>query len=160
MAWKIIAYSDLYAESVKDLLVELQGYIAEIDKERYNILTADFWESYFAKTVDAVKQQAGQIFLAIEEEKVVGCIAGVVQQAEETYDFCAPKRGRVTELVMSAKYRAEGIGKALLDRMESCFKEAGCQGVLIDVFAYNTNAQAFYAKNGYSGRSIEMMKKI
>lgn len=160
MAWKIIAYSDLYAEYVKDLLVELQGYIAEIDKEQYNILTADFREIYFAKTVDAVQKQAGQIFLAIEGEKVVGCIAGVVQPAEQTYAFRAPKRGRVTELVVSAKYRAKGIGQKLLDRMESCFKEAGCQGVLIDVFAYNTNAQAFYEKNGYSGRSIEMMKKI
>ena len=71
-----------------------------------------------------------------------------------------PKRGRVTELVVSKEYRSNGIGKQLLDKMEKHFKEVGCKGVLIDVFAYNENAQKFYYKNGYFNRNIEVMKKI
>ena len=42
----IIEYSSQYDEDVKDLLVELQYYIASIDKEKYNILTENYREEY------------------------------------------------------------------------------------------------------------------
>lgn len=66
----------------------------------------------------------------------------------------------MTELVVSKNFQSKGIGQQLLDKMESYFKEVGCKGVLIDVFAYNVHAQKFYDKNGYFNRSIEIMKKI
>lgn len=158
---EIINYSNKYNESIKDLLVELQEYIAEIDKEKYNILTNEYREKYFEKTMNEVNKYEGKIFLAIENEKVIGLIVGLINNEEEsTYDFKAPKRGRVTELVVSKECRSNGIGKQLLDKMEKYFKEVGCKGVLIDVFAYNENAQKFYYKNGYFNRNIEVMKKI
>lgn len=158
---EIINYSNKYNESIKDLLVELQEYIAEIDKEKYNILTNEYREKYFEKTMDEVNKYEGKIFLAIENEKVIGLIVGLINNEEEsTYDFKAPKRGRVTELVVSKECRSNGIGKQLLDKMEKHFKKVGCKGVLIDVFAYNENAQKFYYRNGYFNRNIEVMKKI
>ena len=33
-------------------------------------------------------------------------------------------------------------------------------GILIDCFAYNTNAENFYHKNSYFNRTIEMSKKL
>ncbi len=158
---EIIDYSNKYNEQIKDLLVELQQYIAEIDKEKYNILTNEYREKYFEKTMNEVNKYEGKIFLAVENEKVIGLIIGLINNEEEsTYDFEAPKRGRVTELIVSNKCRANGIGKQLLDKMEKHFKEVGCKGILIDVFAYNENAQNFYCKNGYFNRNIEVMKKI
>lgn len=158
---EIINYSNKYNEAIKDLLVELQEYIAEIDKEKYNILTNEYREKYFEKTMNEVNKYEGKIFLAIENEKVIGLIVGLINNEEEsTYDFKASKRGRVTELVVSKECRSNGIGKQLLDKMEKYFKEVGCKGVLIDVFAYNENAQKFYYKNGYFNRNIEVMKKI
>ncbi len=158
---KIINYSNRYDESIKDLLIELQEYIADIDREKYNILTDEYREKYFEKTMNEVKKCDGKIFLAVESEKVIGMIAGIINNEDEsTYDFKVPKRGRVTELVVSKKCRSNGIGKQLLNKMESYFKEVGCKGILIDVFAYNENAQKFYEKNGYFNRNIEVMKKI
>ncbi len=158
---EIVDYSECYAESVKDLLVELQAYIASLDREKYNILTDDFREKYFKKTMGEVRRHEGKILLAKEQEQIVGLIVGVINNASEaSYCFCAPKRGRVTELVVSEQYRQGGIGKALLGKMEEYFKTVGCESVLIDVFAYNTYAQNFYDGNGYFSRSIEMMKQI
>ncbi len=158
---EIINYSSKYNEPIKDLLVELQEYIAEIDKEKYNILTDEYREKYFNKTMDDVNKYEGKIFLAVESENVIGLIVGLIKNDDEsTYDFKVPKRGRVTELIVSKKCRSNGTGKRLLDTMENYFKEVGCKGVLIDVFAYNENAQKFYYKNGYFNRSIEVMKKI
>ena len=158
---EIINYSNSYDESIKDLLVELQEYIEEIDREKYNILTNEYRAKYFEKTMSEVSKYEGKIFLAIENEKVIGLIIGLINNEEEnTYDFKAPKRGRVTELVVSKECRSNGVGKQLLNKIENYFKEVGCKGVLIDVFAYNENAQKFYYKNGYFNRNIEVMKKI
>ncbi len=158
---EIIDYSSQYDNDIKDLLVELQEHIVKLDKEKYNILTDDYKDKYFEKTMDEVNKYEGKIFLAIEKEKVIGLIVGLINnEKEKTYDFCAPKRGRVTELIVSKNCRSNGIGKQLLNKMESYFEDVGCQGVLIDVFAYNEKAQKFYYKNGYFNRNVEVMKKL
>lgn len=137
IALEIIDYSSKYIEDIKDLLVELQEYIAEIDREEYNILTDEYREKYFEKTLNEVGKYEGKIFLAREDEKIIGLIVGLINnENESTYDFKAPKRGRVTELVVSKKYQSNGVGKQLLDKIES------------------------YYKNGYFNRNIEIMKKI
>ena len=157
----IIDYSSRYDEDIKDLLVELQEHIAEMDREKYNVLTADYREKYFNKTMKEINKNEGKMFLAKETNSVVGLIIGIINnENENTYDFSAPKRGRIIELVVSKKCRSKGIGKQLLNKIESYFSEVGCKGVLIDVFAYNENAQRFYNENGYFNRNIEMMKKI
>lgn len=159
---EIVKYTDAYQEQVKDLLVELQEHIVSIDKEGYNILTPDYREKYFAKTIEDVKSYEGVIFLAIEDNNVLGMIAGVINNDDdaETYEFKAPKRGRITELVVTKKSRGKNIGTMLLDYMESYFKSVGCVGVLIDVFAYNEGAYKLYQRRGYFDRLHEMMKKI
>lgn len=158
---EIIEYSNQYDEQIKDLLVELQEYIRDIDREGYNIITSDYREKYFEKTMNEVRENEGKIFLALEENNILGLIVGLINnEGESTYDFEAPKRGRVTELVVSKNSRANGIGKQLLKKIEEYFISVGCKGVLIDVFAYNESAQKFYYKNGYFNRNIEIMKKI
>lgn len=155
----IIEYEDKYSEDVKNLLVELQEYIAAIDKEKFNILTEEYREKYFLKTLEEVRKYEGKIFLARDEGKIIGLIVGIINNEEEKgYDFQAPKRGRVTELVVSKKIRGKGIGKLLLNYMENYFKSVGCKGVLLNVFAYNQNAQQFYYNSGYFDRTIEVMK--
>ena len=46
---EIIEYEEKYNEEIKKLLVELQEYIASIDKEGYNIITKEYKEAYFKK---------------------------------------------------------------------------------------------------------------
>ena len=158
---KIIEYEKKYNEEVKKLLVELQEYIASIDKEGYNIITTEYKEAYFKKTMEEVNKYEGKIFLAKEENKIIGLIISVINnEEEETYDFKAPKRGRITELIVSKDYRSSKVGQKLLNKMETYLKSVGCKGILIDCFAYNTNAENFYHKNGYFNRTIEMSKKL
>ena len=158
---KIVEYEEKYSENVKDLLVELQEYIVSIDREGYNIITSEYREKYFDKTMDEVNKYNGKIFLAKDEEKVIGLIIGLINNEEEsTYDFKAPKRGRITELVVSKNTRSSGVGTLLMEKMESHFKNVGCKGILLDVFAYNENAKKFYDNKGYFTRTEELMKKI
>ena len=120
----IIEYSKKYIEDIKDLLVELQNYIVEIDREKYNIITDGYGEKYLKKTIEEVEKNDGKIFLYLENNKVVGLIVGIINNEETSdYDFKAPKRGRITELIVSKNIRSKGIGSMLLEEMTKYLKE-------------------------------------
>ena len=128
----ITEYSPNYDEEIKDLLVELQQYLSDIDKERYNIVGDDYRKKYFEKTMKEVKKCNGKILLFKDNEKIVGLVVGIVNNDEVIrYDFKAPKRGR---------------------------KSIGCEKIMIAVFGYNENAIKFYEKNGYHMRMIDMIE--
>ena len=157
----IIEYDEIYDEQIKDLLVELQEHIVDIDKEGYNILTNEYREEYFKKTIEEIKKYEGKMFLYKENNEVLGLVVGLINNEEtKEYDFQAPKRGRVSELVVTKKTRSKGIGKQLLDKITEYFKENNCKDILIAVFAYNEDAIRFYEKNNYHTRMIEMTRKI
>lgn len=158
---EIIDYSSEYSEKVKDLFVELQEYISLLDKEEFNVVGDDFREKYFLKTMEDVQRYEGKIFLALDGQELIGVIVGVINNdIIDNYDFKAPKRGRIIDLVVSKKSQEMGIGSMLMQAMEDYFKSVHCSGVMIDVFAYNDNAYSLYTKLGYFNRTIQMMKNI
>lgn len=155
----VIDYDNIYDESIKELLVELQEYIVSIDKEKYNILTDEYKEEYFLKVITEVKECGGKILLYKENDKISGLVVGLINNEEEkTYDFDVPKRGRITELIVAKKARSNGVGTTLLKAMEEHLKSIGCKDILIGVFAYNRKAINFYEKNGYHIRMLDMTK--
>lgn len=156
----IIEYEAKYQEEVQDLLVELQEHIAEIDKEDYNVVGDDYREKYFNKTLEEVEKYKGKMYLYKEDEEIVGLVVGLINNEEiETYDFKAPKRGRISELVVLKKCRQKVYGIILLNAMEKYLKSLGCKDILIGVLAYNESAIKFYEKNGYHIIMTEMTKK-
>ena len=155
----VIEYDSKYDEQIKDLLVQLQQYIADIDKEGYNIVGDEYREKYFAKTIEDVKKCNGKILLFKENGKIVGLIVGLINNDEtEKFDFKAPKRGRITELIVDSEYRGKQIGKQLLDAMKEYLKSIECKKILIAVFGYNESSIKFYEKNGYHIRMIDMIE--
>ena len=75
-------------------------------------------------------------------------------------DYKCPKRGEITELIVTKQIRSQGIGQLLLDKIEEYFKSIGCEYVLVDVFAYNEKALKFYAQKGYHPRMYINIKKL
>lgn len=59
---KIIEYSNNYIEDVKNLLVELQNYIVNIDDEKIQKLKNEYKEKYFDLTYSKIKKIFWQIF--------------------------------------------------------------------------------------------------
>ena len=155
----ILEYDSKYDENIKDLLVQLQQYLADIDKEEYNIVGNEYREKYFEKTIEEVKKCNGKIMLYKENEKIVGLIVGLINNDEtEQYDFKVPKRGRITELIVDKEYRGKQIGKQLLNEMKKYLKSIGCEKILIAVFGYNEDAIKFYKENGFHVRMIDMIE--
>ncbi len=159
---EIIEYSDKYLEDVKDLLVELEEYILTIDKDELDQLHPDYREKMAVLDLDEVNNNNGKCFIAVENNKAIGVIMGIIGKYDEYdyLDYKCPKRGRVTELVVTKKIRKSGVCRLLMNKMEDYFKSQGCEYVLIDVFAYNENAIGFYNKQGYHHRMHVDIKKL
>ncbi len=156
----VVEYDSKYDEEIKDLLVELQQHLSNIDKEGFNIVGIEYREEYFNKTMEAIKENNGKILLYKLEEKIVGMIVGIVNNEETLrYDFKAPKRGRITELVVKEGYRNRNIGKELLTKMKEYLKSIGCEKIMIAVFGYNEEAIKFYEKNGFHIRMMDMIEE-
>src|SRR5574344_1028255 len=148
---KIIEYEDKYLEDVKDLLVELEEYILSIDKDNLDQLHPEYRDKMAVLDLEEVKN-----------DKAVGLIMGCIFPYDEYdyLDYKCPKRGEITELIVSKNVRSNGIGNMLMLKIEEYFKSVGCEYILVDVFAYNDNAIKFYDRNGYHSRMYTNIKKI
>ena len=158
----IIEYEDKYLEDVRDLLVELEEYILEIDEDHLDQLHREYREKMALIDLKDVKENNGKCYLYLENNKVVGLIMGAVFPYEkyDYLDYKCPKRGEITELIVSKNTRSKGIGQKLMDKMEEYFKSIECEYVFVEVFAYNQKAINFYQKKGYHNRMHHMLKKI
>ena len=159
---KIIEYEDKYLEDVKDLLVELEEYIVSIDKDELDQVHPEYREKMAIIDLEEVKNENGKCYLAIEDNHAIGLIMGTIPEYDEYdyLDYKCPKRGIITELVISKDIRGNGIGNELITKMENYFKEQKCKYVLVDVFAYNERGANFYQKQGYHHRMYTDIKKL
>ena len=159
---EIIEYKDKYLEDVRDLLTELEEYIVSIDKDELDQVHLEYHEKMALVDLDEVNKNNGKCYLAIENDRAIGLIMGTIPPYEEYdyLDYKCPKRGIITELIVTSKIRSKGVGQALMDKMEEYFKLNNCEYVLVDVFAYNENAINFYNKKGYHPRMHTDIKKL
>ena len=158
----IIEYNTEYKEQVKDLLVELQNYLIDIDDWHTQVMLPKYREKIFEMDINKVKKQNGKIYLSVDNGIVIGLIIGIVEEKDEidklTND-CA-KTGSVLELVVKSNIRGNGIGKSLLERIEEYFKSINCKRINIEVFGPNKKGLNFYEKNNYIIRDMIVSKKI
>jgi len=159
---EIVEYEEKYLENVRDLLVELEEYILSIDRDNLDQLHPEYREKMALLDLEEVNNYDGKCYLAIENSKVLGLIMGCIPHYEEYdyLDYKCPKRGEITELIVTKKVRSNGVGKELMNKMEGYFKNMGCEYIHVDVFGYNENGIKFYEKNGYHTRMLNMIKKI
>jgi len=158
---QIIEYENKYLEDVKDLLVELEVYIVSIDNDHLDQVHPDYRDKMAIIDLDEVTNN-GKCYLAVENNKVIGLIMGCIFPYDECdyLDYKCPKRGEITELIVTNKTRSKGIGQELINKMEEYFKSVGCEYIIVDVFAYNEMGKKFYNKNDYHTRMETMIKKI
>ena len=159
---KIVEYEEKYLEDVRDLLVELEEYIISIDKDELDQLHHEYREKMALLDLEEVNNYNGKCYLAIEDDKAIGLIMGCVPTYDEFdyLDYKCPKRGKITELIVTNKIRSKGVGQELINRMEEYFKGVDCEYIIVDVFAYNEIGINFYNKKGYRSRMETMIKKI
>lgn len=159
---KIVEYEEKYLNDVRNLLTELEEYIVSIDQDHLDQVHPDYHQKMALVDLDEINKNNGKCYLAIEKKKTIGLIMESIP-AYDPYDYLdykCPKRGIITELIVTSKVRSTGIGRKLMNRMEDYFRNNHCEYVLVDVFAYNKNAIKFYEKKGYHPRMYTDIKKL
>ena len=159
---EIIEYQDKYLDDVRDLLTELEEYLVSIDKDDLDTVHPEYHEKMALVDLEEVEDNNGICYLAIEKDKAIGLIMGTIPPYDEYdyLDYKCPKRGIITELIVTKKIRSKGVGKALIMKLEEYFKNNECEYVLVDVFSYNDLGIEFYTKGGYHPRMHVDIKKL
>lgn len=144
------------------LIEELQDYLIKIDPLKRLIRSPKYGEVYVDDLLEKIKNQDGVIYIAEIDNIPVGMIAGVFEKQTDIDKLeCIPsKPARILELIVSEKYRSQGIGLLLMNKIEEYFKKEGVDIIRVEVFEPNKNTHNFYSKSGYEDRAIDMVKKI
>ena len=97
---------------------------------------------------DDIAADAESIFVAVIDETVVGYITS--RRNVET------KIGTIPNLAVKREYRGRGIGKQLLEHVDSYMREVGMELLKIETLEQNAIGQQLYPKMGFK----EMARQI
>ncbi len=151
--------------NLKDLercMEKLQDFLVNIDPLKRLRKLPEYGKNYTNNLIKKIFKQEGLIILVYDKEKIVGCIAGIIEkQPKNNLLECIPtKPGRILELFVLDSYRGLGVGKKLMQKMEDYFKNNKCDVVRVEVFVPNKNAHNFYQNLDYSDSVVDMIKKL
>lgn len=106
--------------------------------------------------VPAMREHGGvEVFLA----EVDGAAVGVCTVVDKFSTFAAATTLNVHDIAVLDEHRGEGIGRALLDRVEERARERGCARVNLEVLDDNP-ARRLYERAGFEAKSTYMVKPL
>jgi GNAT superfamily N-acetyltransferase len=103
-------------------------------------------EDYFASFIN----DPGQIvFLAVEEGQALGQIHLELQHPGDLPILVKRVVVRVTDIVVAAGHRRQGIGHALMDQAKAWARAQGADELSLSVSAFNQGAARMYEAEGF-----------
>ena len=85
---------------------------------------------------------------------------GVIAVRPDADFFTGHPRAYFDVLVVAPEAEGQGVGRALLERVEQWARDHHCLEVVLDVFAGNEAATAFYERCGYRPDHVRMAKPL
>ena len=113
----------------------------------------DMADEYLESIHVRCREANGKIFVAEQDNLVVGFAAVMSQEKFTEPDEPLGTYALISDLVVLSQYRRHGIGKQLLEHAERFAKAAGAKEIRIGVLALNTGARKLY-------RSAEFMPHL
>jgi GNAT superfamily N-acetyltransferase len=98
--------------------------------------------------------------VGLVSESAAGGLLGAVTLHQTIVLHRAKPIGRISALIVDARCRSTGIGRALVNAAERMFAEAGCGMVEVTSNIRRTDAHAFYQHLGYELTSTRFMKTL
>ncbi len=98
-------------------------------------------------------------FVAESEGKLVGFVAGELTTLQSPLQANVSV-GSIDHWYVVPEQRDAGVGKALLERIESAFSDLGVKRVNVEVWNFNNNALERYLEMGYRAHIQVLEKKL
>ncbi|MBL4762556.1 MAG: GNAT family N-acetyltransferase [Gammaproteobacteria bacterium] len=137
----------------------------EINREHYRNMPEDFLkpdggnqdEPYWNKFLQG---DNSIVYVAEKNGVIVGAISASVSSTV-VVPFIVPRaRCQVETIVVTKKYRGEGIGRMLMSAVEVFAKAKGAADIRLDVMGFNSGAIAFYKELGFGNFSSRLSKSL
>lgn len=157
---KIVNYKKEDKEDLRRLIIGLRQFESGIDTWKFYKFDKEYEKKAIEKLLKNVEEKEGKIYLAKFDGKIIGFIAGYIVPDKGNFEIYNWKRGYVDELYIDEKYRTQGIGKKLLEKIEKYFKSKKCDIFGLDIVAANKGAEEFYKKQGLEERSLFLSKAL
>ncbi len=124
--------------------------IVEIYNLGNKLFTSDKWINIYRcwDEYEIIERYIGDkehCLVAKHNKKVIGFALGALVEKKRS----AWRYGYLTWTGVSPKFAGQGVGKKLLKKMTSLFKEAGVKIILVDTSTENSRALNFFKRNGF-----------
>jgi GNAT superfamily N-acetyltransferase len=96
------------------------------------------------------------MFVAETSGDVVGLVAAHIGQGLENND----PHARVTGLVVDGHWRGGGVGKMLMEHIESWCRNRGVHNVILTSGNHRVDAHKFYQRIGYTATGQRFIKHL
>lgn len=156
LAIRPFRFTDL--EVVRRLVAEMQDYERAIDGRL--IPGAEMMHAYTEAMQARCAERAGAILLAEFEGAVVGFVTVLARVPITDLDEPRGSYALVSDLVVTAAHRGQGIGRALLAAAEAHAREAGARELRITALAENGAAATLYRDAGYRPYLVTSSKSL
>lgn len=104
-------------------------------------------EGYLQKLI--ADQDEEHILVAREDSALAGFIT-FGTGTESYFDTNITRYGEIKELLVKPDARGQGVGRALINRVENHFRSQNLPHVKIQISSFNQTALAVYKKLGYT----------
>ena len=117
-------------------------------------------QSYFVALTpaDLTRDPGTEAFVALGKD-LANPLGLLVIKPDFDY-FTDHPRAYVEILVVAEEAEGRGVGRVLMTHAEQWGRARGCQEVVLDVFANNSSAIAFYERIGFAPDHVRMSKSL
>lgn len=151
-------YDQADRDILRDLVLQLHETLRPLDAD---LAPGDeIIEGYFNDLISRVEQSAGAIFVAEDDNRVIGyvCLWGLVTP-DDLDERLAPY-SFMAELFVRPDHRSRGIGRRLVSCAERHALACGAHKLELKVLARNEAALRFYRALDYNPRVVIMRKRL
>ena len=163
---KIISYETKYRAELAKMVNDFNDYIVSLDKSGlYKPFdNQDDINKYTDKCVADAKEMNGFLYLATDDNQVVGFIQGVIVDCKKDLMYSLTHsskiQGWIGELYVVEGSRGAGIGKQLMQKAIDHFKSNNCDLLCLEAYWHNKTAIEIYESIGMNIGDIKMEKKL
>jgi ribosomal protein S18 acetylase RimI-like enzyme len=149
-------------DKVIKLMEALRDYAVGLDRIKRMRRMPDYGQVTFQNMMKSIRDYQGKIFVAIDNEQIIGYVSGMVSPQSEQHllSVIPTKVGFIKDLFVTEQFRGFKVGKMLISKMEKYFKSLNCDSLWVDVSSPNEMARRFYAEAGFMEREIGLLKRI
>ena len=142
---------------IGDLWEELIRFHNRLD-DRFWVRAPDGRRKFLDWMHEALSDNERALFVAAESGQVVGFVHGMLKNSPPPMlDKIA---GFVTDMVVSPLHRRTGIGRSLMDAVESWFRDHGAKEIKLTAALCNEDAVLFWRDIGFEPWTYTMWKPL